>query len=180
VAGAEGLRHKLDAAKRHTFCGCLSRVFSSCSQPNWHDPAPRAPPLSLHLNYRNDCVIISCALISSPQGGYMVHAAHASTASTPPPLPTHHFLIPLRGINTARNSPETNALKFSNRLKTANCSARFSRVLRPQNHESPVAGHGSRFTTHRSLLTNHVFLIASRPNIKNRRKSLKTNNSDPS
>ena len=109
----------------------------------------------------------------------MVHAAHASTASTPPPLPTHHFLIPLRGINTARNSPETNALNFSNRLKTANCSARFSRVLRPQNHESPVAGHGSRFTTHRSLLTNHVFLIASRPNIKNRRKCLKTNNSDP-
>jgi hypothetical protein len=137
------------------------------------------PPLSLHLNYRNECVIIGRALISSPQGGYMVHAAHASTASTPPPLPTHHFLI-LRGINTARNSPETNALNFSNRLKTANCSARFSRVLRPQNHESPVAGHGSRFTTHRSLLTNHVFLIASRPNIKNRRKSLKINNSDPS
>jgi hypothetical protein len=61
-------------------------------------------------------------------------------------------------------------LNFSNRLKTANCSARFSRVLRANNYASPVAGRGSRSTTHQSRLTNHAFLIASHPNIKNRRK----------
>ena len=92
----------------------------------------------------------------------------ASTA--PAPLPSRHFLLPRSGIKNARNSPENNALNFSNRLKTANCSARFSRVLRPQNHDSPVARRESRSTTHQSRLTDHAFLIASRPNIKNRRK----------
>jgi hypothetical protein len=129
-----------------------------------------APPLSLHLNYRNDCVIISRAPISSPQGGYMVHAARASTASARGPLSTRRFLIGCAAIKNARNSPENSALNFSNRLKTANCSARFSRVLRANNYASPVAGRGSRSTTHQSLLTNHAFLIASHPNIKNRRK----------
>ena len=100
----------------------------------------------------------------------MVHAARASTASAPAPLPTRHFLIPRSRIRNTRNPPENNALNFSNRLKTAICSARFSRVLRPQNHDSPVAGHGSGFITHQSLFTNHAFLIASHPNIKNRRK----------
>jgi hypothetical protein len=100
----------------------------------------------------------------------MVHAARVSTASAPAPLSTRQFLIGCAAIKNARNSPENNALNFSNRLKTAICSARFSRVLRPENHDSPVAGHGSRFTTHQSLLTNHAFLIASHPNIKNRRK----------
>ena len=118
-----------------------------------------ALPLSLHLNYRNDCVIISRALITSPQRGYMVHAARASTASAPGPLPTRQFLIPRSGIKNARNSPENNALHFSNRLKTANCSARFSHVLRSRNHDSRLAGHASRFTNHRSLLTNHEFLF---------------------
>jgi hypothetical protein len=92
----------------------------------------------------------------------------ASTA--PAPFSTRHFLLPRSGIKNARNSPENNALNFSNRLKTANCSARFSRVLRPQNHDSPVARRESRSTTHQSRLTDHAFLIASRPNIKNRRK----------
>src|SRR5271156_6304421 len=96
----------------------------------------------------------------------MVHAARASTASAPAPLPTRHFLIGCAAINNCRNSPENNALNFSNRLKTANCSARFSRVSRPQNHDSPVAGHASRFTTQQSLLTNHAFLIASRQILK--------------
>ena len=32
----------------------------------------------MHLNYRNYCAIISRALISSPQGGYLVNAARAS------------------------------------------------------------------------------------------------------
>src|SRR5271156_632856 len=101
--------------------------------------------VSLYLSYLNDCVIISRVLISSPQGGYMVHAARAATPSAPAPPPTRHFLIGHAAIKNARNSPESNTLHFSNRLKTANCSARFSRVLRPQIHESPVAGHGSRF-----------------------------------
>ena len=92
----------------------------------------------------------------------------ASTA--PAPRPSRQFLLPRSGSKNARNSPENNALNFSNRLKTANCSARFSRVLRPQNHDSPVARRESRSTTHQSRLTDHAFLIASRPNIKNRRK----------
>src|SRR5271156_4271060 len=122
--------------------------------------------VSLYLSYPNDCVIISRALIPSPQGGYMVHAARAATPSAPAPLPTRHFLIGQAPIKNARNSPEYNALYFSNRLKTANCSARFSRVLRPKNHDSPVARHRSRFTTHQSLPTNHAFLIASRQILK--------------
>jgi hypothetical protein len=124
------------------------------------------PPLSFHLNYRNDCVIISRALISSPQGGCMIHAARASTASARAPLPTCHFLIGSAAIKNARNSPENNALHFSNRLKTANCSARFSHVSRLSNHESRVAAHGSPLTTHQSRLTNHIFLIASRQILK--------------
>ena len=60
----------------------------------------------------------------------MVHAARASTASAPAPLSTRHFLIGHAAIKNARNSPENNVLHFSNRLKTAICSARFSRVLR--------------------------------------------------
>jgi hypothetical protein len=92
----------------------------------------------------------------------------ASTA--PAPLSTHHFLIGCAAIKNARNSPENNALHFSNRLKTAICSARFSRVLRSNNHESRVARHRSHFTTHQSLLSNRAFLIASERNIKNRRK----------
>jgi hypothetical protein len=52
------------------------------------------------------------------------------------PLPTRHFLIGRTAIRNARNSPENNALHFSNRLKTAICSARFSRVLRSNNHDS--------------------------------------------
>jgi hypothetical protein len=46
------------------------------------------PPLSLHLHYRDYCAIISRALISSRQGGYMVNAARASAAraTAPPPF----------------------------------------------------------------------------------------------
>ncbi len=53
-------------------------------------------PLILHLHYRNYCAIISRALISSSQGGYMVNAARASaTRATTPPSPrrakiSHH------------------------------------------------------------------------------------------
>jgi len=91
-------------------------------------------------------------------------------SAAPAPLSTRHFLIGCAAIRNARNPPENNALHFSNRLKTANCSARFSRVLRSSNHESRVARHESRFTVHQSLLSNHASLIASERNIKNRRK----------
>ena len=89
----------------------------------------------------------------------MVHAARASTASAPAPRSSRQFLIGHAAIKNARNSSENNALNFSNRLKTANCSARFSRAVRSQNHESPVAPHGSPFTPHQSLFTNHAFLF---------------------
>jgi hypothetical protein len=56
--------------------------------------------------------------------------------TAPAPLPTRHFLIGYAAIKNARNCLENNALHFSNRLKTANCSARFSRVLRSNNHDS--------------------------------------------
>jgi hypothetical protein len=98
-------------------------------------------------------------------------ASRENVASTSPaPLSTRHFLIGHAAIRNARNSPENNALHFSNRLKTAICSARFSRVLRSNNQESRVARHESRFTTHQSLLTKHALLIASERNIRNRRK----------
>jgi hypothetical protein len=64
-------------------------------------------------------------------------AFRENVAPTPPaPLSTRHFLIGHAAIRNARNSPENNALHFSNRLKTAICSARFSRVLRSNNHDS--------------------------------------------
>jgi hypothetical protein len=104
-----------------------------------------------------------CAILRNPTARHPgrshsipTTASPENVASTAPaPLSTRHFLIGCAAIKNARNSPENNALRFSNRLKTANCSARFSRVLRSNNHESRVAGHGSRFTTHQSLLTNH-------------------------
>jgi hypothetical protein len=152
------------------FAGAFPACFRVArSQPSTIRPCD-APHISLHLNYCNDCVIISRALISSPQGGYMVHAARTSTARAPSPLSTRHFLIPRSGIRNARNSPENNALNFSNRLKTAICSARFSHVSRSRNHHSPVTHHASDSTNHQSLLTNHAFLIASPQNIKKRRK----------
>jgi hypothetical protein len=81
-------------------------------------------------------------------------AVRASTASAPAPLHIRHFLIGCAPIKNARNSTENNALNFSNRLKNACFGARFSQVLRPGHH-------GSRFTNHQSLLTNHAFLIVT-------------------
>ena len=100
----------------------------------------------------------------------MVHAARTSTARAPAPPFTSHSLIPRSGIKNARNSPENSALNFSNRLKTANCSARFSHLSRSRNHHSQVTHHASGSTNHQSLLSNDAFLIASPQNIKNRRK----------
>ena len=119
------------------------------------------PPLSLYLSYLNDCVIISRALISSPQGGYMVRAARAATACAPAPLSTRHPLIDGTAIRNVRNSPENNASNFSNRSTIACLRAPFSHVLRSLGHDSPVTYHTSRFTNHQSLLTNHAFLIAT-------------------
>jgi hypothetical protein len=61
-----------------------------------------------------------------------------------PRASTRHFLIGCAAIKNARNSPENNALNFSNPLKTANYSGRFSRVLRSKHQRSPVAYHASR------------------------------------
>jgi hypothetical protein len=166
----EGAGFRRRAATTAPLNSCLATWSHAAEAPACAARTARPPPLSLHLNYRNDCVIISRALISSPQGGYMVHAARTSTARAPAPLPTRHFLIPRSGIKNACNSPENNALNFSNRRKTANSSARFSHVSRSRNHHSPVTHHASGSTNHQSLPTNHAFLIASPQNIKNRRK----------
>jgi hypothetical protein len=88
-------------------------------------------------------------------------AFRENVASTSPdPLSTRQFLIGCAAIKNARNSPENNALHFSNRLKTANCSASFSCVLRSNNHDSRVARHGSRFTTHQSPITQFQWLVS--------------------
>jgi hypothetical protein len=89
----------------------------------------------------------------------MVHAARTSTARAPAPLSTRHFLIPRSEIKNARNSPENNALNFSNRPRKACFPARFSHVLRSNNHQSRVTYRASRFTNHHLLLTNHAFLF---------------------
>jgi hypothetical protein len=113
------------------------------------------------LNYRNYCAIISRALISSPQGGYMVHAANAKAARATAPPSTRHFLIARAAIKIARNSPENNALNFSNRPKRACLPPPLSHGVRSKNHDSPLTHHAARFTTHQSLLTTHAFLIAN-------------------
>src|SRR5271170_8483781 len=110
--------------------------------------------VSLYLSYLNDCVIISRVLISSPQGGYMVHAARTATPSTPAPPPTRHFLIGRAPIKNTRNSPEYNALYFSNRLKTPCFSGPSARVFRSKYHQSPATHRASRVTNHPSPRTN--------------------------
>jgi len=68
----------------------------------------------------------------------MVHATRTSTASAPAPLSTRHFLIGRSAIKNARNSPETNALDFSNRLINACFRAPFSHLLRPKNRITTI------------------------------------------
>jgi hypothetical protein len=118
--------------------------------------------------YRDDPFALTT--LQNPDIEVRSYAQLVQAAQYAAPLPTRHFLIGRTAIKNARNSPENNALDFSNRLKTANCSARFSQVLRSKHQRSPVAHHASRFTAHQSRLTNHPFLIASERNIKNRRK----------
>jgi hypothetical protein len=78
-------------------------------------------------------------------------APRSVNASAHYPSGQRAILIGYAAIKNARNFPENNALNFSNRLKTANCSARFSRVLRSKSHHSRVTYQVSRFTTHRCL-----------------------------
>ena len=145
------------------------------------------PPRSLHLNYRNDCVIISRALISSPQGGYMVHAARATTASSPAPLSTRHFLIASFSAISApaphlthhysrtepflfdTNKPHKIIIPMTALLKTKEkqFSIRYKFALRKINSVSPVAGTQNvrNFRCHsnaavRSKLKGPVFVVS--------------------
>jgi hypothetical protein len=102
------------------------------------------PPRSLHLNYRNDCVIISRALISSPQGGCMVHAARASTASAPAPLSARHFLIASRQILKI-------GLTRSQSMRKHFLIASFSAISAPARRGGPVP----HLTHHSPLITHH-------------------------
>jgi hypothetical protein len=101
----------------------------------------------------------------------MVHAARASVnratarfilrsgsaaskgRSTTPPSP-RHLLIPRSAIKIARNSPENNALKFSNRPNSA-CSSAHSAA-----HNSPLA----------TQKISHPQLVSVLPAISNRHK----------
>jgi hypothetical protein len=83
----------------------------------------------------------------------MVHAARASTAGAPAPLTTRHFLFGLAVIKNSCNSPENNALNFSNRLKNA-CSRAHSA---PQ--KSPITTQKSAIAS--SHLPFPPFLIAT-------------------
>jgi hypothetical protein len=91
----------------------------------------------------------------------MLHAARASAPRAAAPPSPRQFLIDTSAIKIVRNSPENNALNFSNRSKIACLPAPFAHVLRSRNHDSPVTYHGSRFTNHQSLLTKRAFLIAT-------------------
>src|SRR5580700_2454868 len=103
-----------------------------------------APPLSLHLNYRNDCVIISRAPISSTQGGYMVHAARASTASAPAPHSTLRFLIASRQILKIK-------ITRSQQTRKHFLIASFSAISAPACRGGPAP----HLTHHSSLITRH-------------------------
>jgi hypothetical protein len=88
----------------------------------------------------------------------MVHAARASAPRAATPPSTRQFLIGRTAIRIARNSPENNALNFSNRSKIACFGAHF-------------AAHNRPFTTQESVvLRSHPdfpqFLIATRPGLE--------------
>ncbi len=127
------------------------------------------PPRSLHLNYRNDCVIISRALVSSRQGSYMVHAARAAAVSAPAALSPRHPLIDVTAIRNAGNSRENNELNFSNRPKNA-CSGAHSAPKK-----SPITTQKPAIVSAPAPLSTRRFLIASHQHIKNRANPLKTN-----
>ena len=141
-------------------------VFPACfrvarSQPGTIQPR-EAPPLSLHLSYLNDCVIISRALISSPQGGCMVHAACASTVSAPAPLSTRNFLIASRQILKIE-------LTHSQQTRKHFLIASFSASLAPAPH---LTNHDSRKTAPFQFNTNkpHKIIIVLMTPLKTKEK----------
>ena len=83
------------------------------------------PPLSLHLHYRNHCAIISRALISAPQGGYMVNATRASTTrATTPRSPrrakiSHRHLVSVRPAISNRHKLQLESSVTSRKQTTA-------------------------------------------------------------
>jgi hypothetical protein len=80
-------------------------------------------------------------------------SAASKGSSTAPPSP-RHFLIPRIGIKITRNSPENNALHFSNRPKSARSGA-------------PSASHNSPLATQK---ISHPQLVSVLPAISNRHK----------
>jgi len=140
----------------------LLRVFELRARSLARSGPVKPPPLSLHLNYRNDCVIISHALISSPQGGYMVHAARASIASAPAPPSTRHFLIASRQILKIK-------LTHSQQTRKHFLIASFSATLAPAPH---LTNHDSRKTAPFLFNTNkaHKIIILMKALMKTKEK----------
>jgi hypothetical protein len=114
------------------------------------------------LSYRNDCVIISRALISTPQGGYMVHAARASTVSAPAPLSTRNFLIASRQILKIE-------LTHSQQTRKLFLIASFWASLAPAPH---LTNHDSRKTAPFLFNTNkaHKIIILMKAPLKTKEK----------
>src|SRR5277367_5744707 len=135
-------------------------------------PGPASPyPPSLHLHYRNYCAIISRALISSSQGGYMVNAARASVnratarfilrsrcagskgSSTTPPSPrrakiSHRHLVSVLPAILNRHKMQLESSVTSRKQTTAPNSNRHKFC--------PKSAHAFRapaVTTHNSPLT---------------------------
>ena len=115
-------------------------------------PESRAPPLSLHLHYRNHCAIISRALISSSQGGYMVNTTRASATHTTTPPSTrrskisHRRLVSVLPAISNRHKLQLESSVTSRKQTTAPNSNRHkfcpksARALRPPaatTHQSP-------------------------------------------
>jgi hypothetical protein len=89
-------------------------------------------------------------------GVYTGTTAHGASVGAQSASARCAILIGSAAIKIARNSPENNALNFSNRSKRACLCAPFS--------------HVSRATKHQSHFTTPAFLIATGQIIKNRRK----------
>jgi hypothetical protein len=105
-----------------------------------------APPHSSHLSHLNYCAIISRALISSRQGGYMVHAARASPRRATAPSSPNQSLA--KHNRKPAQLPE-------NKHQRSISIASFCRNLsapppHPTNHDSRCTYPASRFTNHYS------------------------------
>jgi hypothetical protein len=130
-------------------------------------------PHSLHLRYLNDCVIISRALISSSQGGYMAHAARASFTlraclwqgrrahlrAATPPSPNQSLAKHNRKASQLTENKHHQPKSIASFCRVScHCAARrtaFSRHLAVSSTPAPLS---SLITRHSSL----PFLIATR------------------